>query len=143
VALSGEGDAHDFSGTLELPVRPPRPSDARLKPLPDPETAAPEKPTVSRRGDLRIERIERIGLESGAKAASRFHVEDDDPLSAVVELRRTDTKSREGWQVRIETQMRLACTRDVFLLQASLRAWEGENEVCHRDWDRAIARDFL
>jgi hypothetical protein len=45
--------------------------------------------------------------------------------------------------VRIETQMRLACTRDVFLLQASLRAWEGENEVCRRDWERAIARDFL
>lgn len=132
-----------LAGTLELPVRPPRASDARLKPLPDPETAAPEKPTVGRRGELRIERIDRIGLESGSKVASRFHVDDDDPLSAVAELRRTDTKSREGWQVRIETQMRLACTRDVFQLQASLRAWEGENEVCRRDWERAIARDFL
>jgi uncharacterized protein len=132
-----------LAGTLELPVRPPRATDAQLKPLPDPETAAPEKPTVSRRGELRIERIERIGLESGSKVASTFHVDDDDPLSAVAELRRTDTKSREGWQVRIETQMRLACTRDVFLLQASLRAWEGENEVCRRDWERAIARDFV
>ena len=132
-----------LAGTLELPVRPPRAADARLKPLPDPETAAPEKPTVTRRGELRIERIDRIDLESGSKVASTFHVDDDDPLSAVAELRRTDTKSRGGWQVRIETQMRLSCTRDVFLLQASLRAWEGENEVCHRDWDRAIARVFL
>jgi uncharacterized protein len=132
-----------LAGTLELPVRPARATDARLKPLPDPETAAPEKPTVSRRGELRIERLERIGLESGSKVASTFQVDDDDPLSAVAELRRTDTKSREGWQVRIETQMRLACTRDVFLLQASLRAWEGENEVCRRDWERAIARDFV
>jgi predicted acyl esterase len=132
-----------LAGTLELPVRPPRATDARLKPLPGPETAAPEKPTVSRRGELRIERIDRIRLESGSKVATRFHIEYDDPLSAVAELRRTDTKSREGWQVRIETQMRLACTRDVFLLQASLRAWEGENEVCRRDWERAIARDFL
>jgi predicted acyl esterase len=132
-----------LAGTLELPVRPPRISDARLKPLPDPETAAPEKPTVSRRGELRIERIDRIDLESGSKVALMFHVDDDDPLSAVAELRRTDTKSRDGWQVRIETQMRLACTRDVFLLQASLRAWEGKNEVCHRDWERAIAREFL
>jgi uncharacterized protein len=132
-----------LAGTLELPVRPPRSTDARLKPLPDPETATPEKPTVSRRGELRIERIERIGLESGSKVATTFHVDDDDPLSAVAELRRTDTKSREGWQVRIETQMRLACTRDLFLLQASLRAWEGENEVCRRDWERAIARGFI
>jgi hypothetical protein len=53
------------------------------------------------------------------------------------------TMSRDAWQIRIETQMRLWCTREVFLLQASLRAWEGANEVCRRDWDRAIARDFL
>ena len=130
-------------GTLDLPVRPPRAADARLKPLPDPETAPPEKPTIIRRGDMRIERIDRIGLELGTQSTSRLHVEEDDPLSAVAELRRTWTMSREAWQIRTETQMRLSCTRDTFLLQASLRAWEGENEVCRRDWDRAIAREFL
>jgi hypothetical protein len=72
-----------------------------------------------------------------------LHVEEDNPLSAVAELRRTWTISREAWQIRTETQMRLSCTRDTFLLQASLRAWEGENEVCRRDWDRAIARELL
>jgi hypothetical protein len=51
--------------------------------------------------------------------------------------------SRDGWQIRIETQMRLSRRRDAFLLKASLRAYEGEQEVCRRDWDRAIARDFL
>jgi hypothetical protein len=132
-----------LAGTLDLPVRPPRATDARLKPLPDPETAPPEKPAIGRRGELRIERIERIDLDCGSKFTSRLHVDDDDPLSAVAELRRTDTKSRGGWQIRVETQMRLSCTRDVFLLQASLRAWEGDNEVCQRDWDCAIARDFL
>ena len=84
-----------------------------------------------------------IGLELGTESKSRLHIEEDDPLSAVAELRRTWTMSRDAWQIRIETQMRLSCTRDVFLLQASLRAWEGANEVCHRDWDRAIAREFL
>jgi hypothetical protein len=39
--------------------------------------------------------------------------------------------------------MRLSCTRDTFLLKASLRAYDGEQEVCHREWDRTIARDFL
>ena len=61
----------------------------------------------------------------------------------MIDLRRTWTMSRDAWQIRIETQMRLSCNREVFLLQASLRAWEGANEVCRRDWDRAIARDFL
>jgi len=130
-------------GTLDLPVRPPQATDARLKPLPDPESAPPEKPTIVRQGDMRIERIDRLGLELGTENKSRLHIEEDDPLSAVAELRRTWTMSRKAWQIRIETQMRLSCTRDVFRLQASLRAWEGGTEVCHRDWDRAIAREFL
>jgi predicted acyl esterase len=130
-------------GTLELPVREPRATDALLKPLPGPESAPPEKPTIIRRSDLRIERIDRLDLELGTHDESKLHLEEDDPLSAVIDLRRTWTMSRDAWQVRIETQMRLSCTREVFLLQASLRAWEGANEVCRRDWDRAIARDFL
>ena len=92
---------------------------------------------------MRIERIDRIGLELGTESKSRFHVEENDPLSAVAELRRTQTMSRDAWQIRIETQMRLSCTRDAFLLQGSLRAWEGADEVCHRDWGRSIPRDFL
>jgi hypothetical protein len=130
-------------GALDLPVRPPSAADALLSPLPDPESAPPEKPTMLRRGDMRVERIDRIDLELGAKGKWQYHVEEDDPLSAVAELQRTQTMSRNAWQIRIETQMRLSCTRDAFLLEASLRAYEGEQEVCRRDWDRAIARDFL
>jgi hypothetical protein len=132
-----------LGGTLDLPVRPPQATDALLPPLPGPELAPPETPTMSRHGDMRIERIDRIGLELGTESKSTFHVEEDDPVSAMAELRRTETMSRDGWQIRIETQMRLSCTRDVFLLQGSLRAWEGANEVCRRDWDRSIPREFL
>ena len=130
-------------GTLDLPVRPSRATDALLSPLPGPESAPPEKPTIIRHGDMQIERIDRIGLELGTESKSRFHVEEDDPLSAMAELRRTWTMSREAWQIRIETQMRLSCNRDAFLLQGSLRAREGANEVCRREWDRSIPRDFL
>jgi hypothetical protein len=100
-------------------------------------------PTRSRRGDMHIERIDRIGLELGTQSKSTLHVEEGDPLSAVVELRKTNTMSRDAWQIRIETLMRLSCNRDVFLLQGSLRAWEGANEVCRREWNRSIPRDFL
>ena len=132
-----------FGGTLDVPVRPPQSTDALLAPLPGSELAPPEKPTRLRRGDLHIERIDRIGLELGTENKSQFHVEEDDPLSAVNELRRTWTMSRDAWQVRIETQLRLSSTRDAFLLQGGLRAWEGAKEVCHREWDRSIPRDFL
>src|SRR5262249_14145931 len=106
-----------FAGTLDLPQRSPQAADARLEPLPGPESAPPEEPTRFRRGDMGIERIDRIGLELGTRYTSRFHVEEDDPLSAVVELRRTQTMAREASQIRIETWMRLSCTRDAFLLQ--------------------------
>jgi len=132
-----------FAGALDLPLRPRNAADATLSPLARPETAPPEKPTIIRRGDLRIERVDRLGLELGAQGKSHFHVDDNDPLSAVAELRRLQTMSREVWQIRVETQMRLSCTVDTFRLQGDLRAFEGDNEVCHRMWDRSIPRDLM
>ena len=125
-------------GMLDLPVRPTR--DDALPPLPEAETAAPERPTVVRPG---VVRIDRIGLELGSQGKFAFDIKDDDPLSAVAEMRRTETISRDTWQVRIESHMRLSCTRDAFLLRATLGAWEGTSEVCRRKWDCSIPRDFV
>ena len=131
-----------FTGTLDLPQRPPNTADAGLSPFLEPETAPPEKPTIIHRDGVRIERIDRIGLELGTQWKAEYHVEENDPLSAVAELSNTQTLSRDGWQVRVETQLRMSCTRDNFLLQGSLRAFDGAKEVYHRDWDRSIPRDF-
>jgi hypothetical protein len=132
-----------FAGTLDLPQRPPNATDERLTPFPEPETASPEKPTIIHRDGVRIERIDRIGLELGIQGKPQYHIEDNDPLSAVADLRYAQTVSRNEWQIRVETQLRMSCTADAFRLQGSLRAFEGANEVCRRDWDRTIARDFL
>jgi hypothetical protein len=51
--------------------------------------------------------------------------------------------SRNEWQIRVETQLRLSSTGNAFLLQGSLRASEGATEVHRRDWNRSIPRDFL
>jgi uncharacterized protein len=132
-----------FAGALDLPVRPPNAADTKLSPFAAPETASPEKPTIIHQGDLRIERIDRLGLELGTQVKTQFHIDDNDPLSAVVELRRTQMMSREVWQIRVETLMRLSCTVDTFRLQGDLRAFEGAEEVCHRNWDGLIPRDFI
>jgi uncharacterized protein len=50
---------------------------------------------------------------------------------------------RGEWQFRVETHMRLTPTGSAFPLQGSLRAFEGANEVCRRDWDRSIPQNFL
>jgi hypothetical protein len=88
-------------------------------------------------------RIDRLGLELGAERKSTFHIEEDDPLSAVAELRRAETIARDAWRVRIETLIRLSCTKDAFRLQATLRAQDGTKDVFHREWDCSIPRDFM
>lgn len=132
-----------FAGSLDLPQRVARAADARLTPFPGPESAPPEKPTVFRRDGERVERIDRIGLELGTQGTSQYQIDDNDPLSAMAQLRRTQTIRRHAWQIRVETQMRLACRSGAFLLHGSLRAWENANEVCYRDWDHSIPRDFM
>jgi predicted acyl esterase len=134
---------HIFGGTLELPHRQPQTMDAKLAPFAEAASAPPERPTVFHRGDLRIERIDRLGLEIGTQIKSHYHVEDDDPLSAAAEVRKIQTMSRDEWQIRTEQELRLSSTADAFLLRATLRAFEGENEVCHREWNRSFPRDFL
>jgi len=114
-----------LGGTLDLPVRPPRDIDA-LPLLPDPETAAPEQSTVISPG---VVRIDRIGLELGAERKSMFHIEEDAPLSAVAELWRAETIARDAWRIRIETLIRLSCTKDTFRLEATLRAREGTKDA--------------
>jgi uncharacterized protein len=129
-----------FGGTLDLPVRAPKAQDASLTPLPEPETTPPEPTTVVRPG---VVRIDRIGLELGTEGNFQSHIEDDDPLSAVAEMQQTQSISRDAWQVRIETQMRMSCTYDAFMLRATMQAWEGALEVCRREWNCSIPRDFV
>lgn len=126
-------------GALDLPVRAPRPQDASLPTLPEPQTATPERPTRIRPGLVRLERLD-LELETNGKYA--FDVADD-PLGAVAETSHTEARRRGAWQVRVETSMRLTCTRESFRLQATLRASEGTIEVLSRDWDCLIPRDCL
>jgi putative CocE/NonD family hydrolase len=129
-----------YSGRLELPVRPPQPADAALPPLPAPETAPPERPTQIRPG---VVRFDRLGLELGTEWKFGFDLVNNEPTRATAQMERTDTISREACQVRIETFMQLSCSRSAFHLRASLGAWEGEQEVCQREWNCSIPRDLI
>ena len=129
-----------FGGALDLPVRAPDPEDVLLPPLPPPETAPAEPRTVLRPGAVRIDRL---GLELGTESMFDSHIDTDDPLSPVCEMRQTQTIARGDWRTRIETSTRLSCTRDAFIVRATMRAWEGEAKVCSRDWNVSIPRDLV
>jgi hypothetical protein len=129
-----------FEGSINLPVRPRNAADALLPALPDALTAPPEPTTVLGPGTVRIDRI---GLELGVQRSSNFSIDGEDPLSACTETTVTQTIAREAWRVRIETHTRMWCTHDAFRLRATLLAWEGDDEICRREWDYDIPRDLL
>lgn len=129
-----------FGGSLDLPVRVPSAADALLPVLPEPETAPPEPTTNIRQG---VVRIDRLGLELGTEGNFNAHSDENDPLSAATEMRQTQTVSRGTWQIRIETQLRLSCTHDEFLIRATMRACEGDTEICHRSWDSSVPRHLV
>jgi len=58
-------------------------------------------------------------------------------------LRNIQTLSRDKWQIRVETQLRLSATGNAFLLQGSLRAFDSASEVCHRDWNLYSSRFLM
>jgi hypothetical protein len=88
-------------------------------------------------------RIDRLGLELGTDGSFESQIDEDDPLSAVVEMRQSQTISRGTWRTRIETKMSMSCTRDAFLLRATMRASEGDTDVCSREWDYSVLRYLL
>ena len=126
------------AGLIDLPVRPVNADDAMLAPLPEPETAPPEKSTVVEPG---VVRVDRLGLELGTEGGFTADLKGEDPLSAVVEMRQIQTIVRAEWRIRIETHTRISSTHDAFVLKATLRAWEGDGAVCEREWNYDIPRD--
>ena len=100
---------------------------------------SPNRPTTIRPS---LVRIDRLGLELGSEGRFKDELEGDDPLNATVEMRQTQSISRDAWRTRIETQMRMSCTSDDFVLSATLQAWEGDVQVCNRNWNYRIPRDF-
>ena len=129
-------------GTLELPVRAPRPTDALLNPLPGPESAPPEKPTIIHRDHMRIERIDRLGLELGTQVEVELQLEEGDPLSAAA-----DCGGRGRWRGRHgKSASRRRCGSHARAMSSCCRQFARmgrRGRSCHREWDLSIAREFV
>ncbi len=158
-----------FTGesVLELPERPPDPSDEDLRPFLSPEQAPTLSHTMIRPARFRrtvehdlareeteqliwsdggefegaaLARVEPIDLEVGTQVERRYRIAEHDPLAARAEVRHTTLLRRGDWQVRVETETELSADRDAFRLRAGLRAFEGETCVVSRSWERRLPR---
>lgn len=155
---------------IDLPIRPPHADEARMAPFARPESApapaqnalqrASLKRTIERDlatnqtvytiisdgGDLdgaAVARMEDIELDIGHTILKRFFIDEDDPLSARAEVVQKTTFHRGAWRTRIETRTDFSATAEHFLLEARLSAYEGEQQVFTRRWQRRIAREFV
>lgn len=83
------------------------------------------------------------GLVNGSAVEEAWMIHPDDPLSARVECRWTQTLGRDGWTVRTETAASLKADAENFYLAGRIEAFEGETPVFRRDFEEAIPRDHL
>ena len=154
------------ASTLVLPVREPRKSDAEARPLPPPRqsrvhptTALVEPESVfadtSVEGSTGIQsfiyrtnsgtkRYDRHGWTTSVKTDYRYHIHPDDPTSACVDLKATETYGREGQlDARIEAHQKMTCDETHFVIEAEIEVFDGEKQVHSQRWNKRIARDCV
>ncbi len=158
---------HTRGSRLVLPVRPPRPEDAHLRPFEEPESAPGLETTelqdgatvstlatgpfgetllrvsseVGENGEPALTRIEDTRLEHGHSAVEEFAIGDSDPLSARAEILHDAVFRRDSWSTRVRTRTRMAADARAFHLEAELEAFEGERRVYQRTWSVSVPRD--
>ncbi len=155
------------AGQLALPVRAPRPEDPALRAFDAAEAAkGPEvahhpqagaRRSVTRdpdtgewscittrdldaRGEPLCSRFAEIDLEVGYGVREALRICDDEPLSARFETRHVSLARRGAWETRVETRTRVHATRDHFVFEAWLRAWESGREVFARRFEERLPR---
>ena len=161
---------HTGVSTLDLPVRPPREEDQALRAFGEPEQAPAVPLTILKdakvkrsvehdvlsgetlittsfdggyHGPGRVWRIDPIDLELGHALHRRYWIRDGDPTSARTDCREVYEMGRGDWRVRIETRLEMSCTKQHFIYEAEVKAYEGDKLVSSRSWDSKHARDLM
>jgi hypothetical protein len=80
-------------------------------------------------------------IEMASSTTERYSIVDNDPLTARARYTCDYAVGRGDWQTRTHGAATITCSRDSFFVQASLSAFEGDNEVSTRSWDLEIPRD--
>ena len=151
--------------TLSLPVRPPRPDDAGLRPF-DPPQSAPQSPhTDHAAAQTHPRRVTRdllsgkntvdfprwtyacemhdIGTTTTSSGSCRFEIIDGDPLSATCLTEYRVGIERGGITIGHHSKGRMTCNATHFILQTELTLTRDGTDVFHRDWHERIPRDMV
>lgn len=83
------------------------------------------------------------GLSTRQVRDETWSVALDDPLSSGGEAEWACDMERPGWFVRTICRTRLACTETDWLLTASVQAFDGEEQIFEKQFEKRIPRDFM
>jgi predicted acyl esterase len=152
--------------TLALPVRIRQPSDAGARSLPPPRQSRAHPTSVVVEAepgftgfktdlntgmqsfvvqiDSGINRFDRHGWTTRIKTDYQYHIHPDDPTSACVDLKATETYGREGQlDARIEASQKMTCDETHFIIDAEIEVFDGNQLVHSRQWKQRVARDCV
>lgn len=149
---------------LDLPLRPPRASDAELADFEPPECAPPLErellseghykrtrtidyatgvETFERCSDTGSERHLHTGLTVHHTTKETFRIHPDDPNSAIGTCQWTKSYSRGDWRASLETSVSVQALADVWRIEATLVARDSSGTVAERKWSEDVARDLV
>ena len=150
---------------LTLPVRPPRPEDASLRPFGPPESA-PQTPAIWHKAAEKLPRrvtrdlltgrmtvdfprwtyaleMPDIATTTTSKGYARFEITDGDPLSAETTCEYHVTLNRPEVEAGHHSHTRMTCDASHFHLETALQVTENGTEIFQRTWTRSFPRDFI
>jgi hypothetical protein len=158
------------SGWLEVPVRRRMPGDTQLQAFAPPEQAQQMEHVKLRPGRFRrtferdlttnetvytvfsdeaefngasLAHIKAIELDLGSSMLRRYRVTERDPLTASAEIEQKTLFRRPSWEIRIETRVKMSASKETFLVEGTLRAFEGDACVFERQWNERVLRDHV
>jgi putative CocE/NonD family hydrolase len=146
--------------TIDLPVRPL--DEVELNPFEEAE-AAPlppmteiDPPTGTRHCHRNLEsgewittviedsgtyRLEELDLELSDGTRSELSIVEGQPLSAIARWESHSHRKRHGWNIEVCSTMRVRATKDTFIVDTELKAFDEGDSVFERSWHHEIERD--
>ncbi|MEO8855858.1 MAG: CocE/NonD family hydrolase, partial [Burkholderiaceae bacterium] len=83
------------------------------------------------------------GLTTWGCGRESYSIHPDDPLSARAECHWSEERSRGDWKVRTETWSAMTASKTHFHVTGRLEAYEGDQKILERAWDRKVKRKLL
>lgn len=93
--------------------------------------------------DTGMTEVPGIGMVHGEVRDEIWSISPGDPLSMQGHCRWSTQMRRENWSVRTVAEAWMECSLSEWILRAKVTAWEGEQIVSERDFNRRIKRDLM